>query len=82
MTNAEYQRTRIRADRSALVAQLRRAILLYARTQGTTVDRAMSDSLVDLRHLCDIWRLDFGTLDDDAYSGYLEELAYAAEASR
>ena len=56
------------------------AILVYASRQGTTVDRAVSDALVDIRHLCDIWRLDFGALDDDAYEGYLEELEYSKES--
>jgi hypothetical protein len=81
MTNAQYQRTRIRGDASALIAQFRRAILLYARAQGTSVERAMSDSLVDLRHLCDIWQLDFGALESDAYEGYLEELEYSREGA-
>lgn len=81
MTNAQYQRKRIRGEKAGLIAQLRRALLVYARSQGTTIERAMADSLTDLRHLCDIWRLDFGALDDDAHTGYLEELEYSKEAT-
>jgi hypothetical protein len=81
MSNAQYQRTRIKGDASVLIAQLRQAILLYARAQATSIERAMSDSLVDPRHLCDVWRLDFGALEQDAYAGYLEELEYSKEAT-
>jgi hypothetical protein len=79
MTNSQYQRKRIRRDQAALIAQLRKAILVYANQQGTTVDRAVCDSLVDIRHLCDIWRLDYNALDDDAHEGYLEELEHSKE---
>ena len=79
MTNSQYQRKLIKKHPDALIAQLRRAILVYACQQGTTADRAVVDALVDIRHLCDIWRLDFGALDDDAYGGYLEELEYPQE---
>jgi len=46
------------------------------------VERAVCDSLVDIRHLCDIWRLDYEALDDDAHGGYLEELEYSKESAR
>jgi hypothetical protein len=80
MTNAQYQRGRAKGDPSALIAQLRRALVTYARKEGTSVERAVVDSLVDIRHLCDVWRLDFAALDDDSHGGYIEELEYSMEA--
>jgi hypothetical protein len=37
----------------------------------------MTDALTDVRHLADVYGVDFGEIDGEAYDGYLEELEAA-----
>jgi hypothetical protein len=37
----------------------------------------MTDALTDMRHLADVYGLDFGEIDSKAYDSYLEELEAA-----
>lgn len=70
--NKELQEHRLRLGPSLLVT-LNDAITGYAETEGTDIDCAIRDALTDIRHLCDVHGLDYGDIDERAYSGYLEE---------
>lgn len=74
MTNAEYQRKRIKQG-PCLIATLHRAIRRHCREQGIEPESALRDAMTDMRHLADIYRLNFAEVDSDAYDGYREELA-------
>ena len=41
---------------------------------GTSDDSTVSDLLADIRHYCDREDLDFGVLDNVAYTNYIEEI--------
>lgn len=79
-TNAAYQRHRIRTTPKSLAAGLKKLLLGYGKSEGVNHRSAIRDALTDLRHLCDIYGLDFGELDGGAYQGYLEEAQYHKEA--
>lgn len=72
-TNAQYQRNR--AHTVSLLRELRVVLARYRRHEGTTARSALRDALIDLRHLADVWGLDFGKVDEDAHRGYVEESA-------
>lgn len=76
MTNAEYQANRLTQGPSLLVA-LNRVIKKHCREQDLEPASALRDALTDMRHLADVYALDFGALDSQAHDGYLEELEYA-----
>ena len=73
MTNAEYQAKRL-TQGPCLLAALHKVIEAHCEEQGLEPLSAMRDALTDMRHLADIFELDFGELDQCAYEGYLEEL--------
>jgi hypothetical protein len=73
MTNAEYQRRRI-AQGPSLLAALHKVLESHCEEQGLEPVSALRDALTDMRHLADIYQLDFGELDQHAHDGYLEEL--------
>jgi hypothetical protein len=73
MTNAEYQRNRI-AQGPCLLAALHKVIEAHCAEQGLEPVSALRDVLTDMRHLADIYQLDFGELDHYAYEGYIEEI--------
>ena len=73
MTNAEYQTERI-AQGPCLLAALHKVIEAHCEEQGLEPVSALRDALTDMRHLADIYELDFGELDQYAHEGYLEEL--------
>lgn len=74
MTNAQYQRKRIKRG-PCLLATLHRAITKHCREQGIEPEFALRDAVTDLRHLADIYQLDFAEVDANAYECYLEETA-------
>lgn len=79
MTNAEYQKHRADADSNCLLSRLRALATEYNGTidrEGEVSDSAVRDLLTDIRHLCDMYGLDFGAIDTEAYEGYLEELTW------
>jgi hypothetical protein len=76
MTNAEYQRNRI-AQGPSLLTSLHELIEKHCEEQGLEPVFAMTDALTDIRHLADVYGLDFGEIDGKAYDGYLEELEAA-----
>ena len=76
MTNAEYQRNRI-AQGASLLATLHQVIEKHCVEQGLEAVFALTDALTDMRHLADVYGLDFGEIDGKAYDGYLEELEAA-----
>ena len=71
MTNAAYQKMRLREGPSLLVT-LNNAVTDEAE-EGVTMDEAICHALTDLRHLCDVHGFDFGAIDRRAYAGYVEE---------
>jgi hypothetical protein len=73
MTNAEYQKKRI-AQGPCLLATLHKVIEAHCEEHGMEPVSALRDALTDMRHLADIYQLDFGELDHDAYEGYIEEM--------
>ena len=73
MTNAEYQAKRM-AEGPSLLAALHRVLEAHCQEQGLEPISALRDALTDMRHLADIYQLDFGELDQYAHEGYLEEL--------
>lgn len=74
MTNAEYQRKRMKQG-PCLIATLHRIIKRHCRAQGIEPESALTDALTDMRHLADIYELDFSALESEASDGYREELA-------
>jgi hypothetical protein len=72
MTNAEYQKRRI-GQGGSLLATLHEVIEMHCEEQGLEPVFAITDALTDLRHLADVYGLDFGEIDGKAYEGYLEE---------
>ncbi len=60
----------VRAQRIAQALQYYRVVGLRDESDMETV---ITDCLVDLRHLCDALKLDFGKVDRLAYRNYLEE---------
>jgi len=77
MTNAQYQAKRL-ADGPSLLAALHKVIEVHCEEQGIEPVSALRDALTDMRHLADIYQLDFGELDQYAHEGYLEELGAVA----
>jgi hypothetical protein len=73
MTNAEYQAKRF-AEGPCLLTALHKLIEAHCEEQGLEPVSALRDALTDMRHLADIYQLDFGAMDHYAYEGYLEEL--------
>jgi hypothetical protein len=73
MTNAEYQTKRI-AEGPSLLAALHKVLESHCEEQDLERGSALRDALTDMRHLTDIYQLDFGELDRYAHEGYLEEL--------
>jgi hypothetical protein len=73
MTNAEYQAKRL-AEGPSLLAALHKVLESHSEEQGLESVSALRDALTDMRHLADIYQLNFGELDHYAYEGYLEEL--------
>jgi hypothetical protein len=73
MTNAEYQAKRL-TEGPSLLAALHKVLESHCEEQGLEPVSALRDALTDMRHLADIYQLDFGELDQYAYEGYLEEL--------
>jgi hypothetical protein len=73
MTNAQHQAKRL-ANGPSLLAALHKVIDAHCEEQGLETVSALRDALTDMRHLADIYRLDFGELDHDAHEGYIEEL--------
>jgi hypothetical protein len=76
MTNAEYQRNRT-AQGPSLLAALHVVIEKHCEEQGLEPVFAMTDALTDMRHLADVYGVDFGEIDGKAYDSYLEELEAA-----
>jgi hypothetical protein len=74
MTNAKFQKKRIKQG-PCLLAALHKVIEAHCEEQGLEPVSALRDALTDMRHLADIYQLDFGELDQYAHEGYLEELA-------
>ena len=72
MTNAEYQKNRI-GQGGSLLTTLHEVIEMHCEEQGIEPVSAITDALTDLRHLADVYGLDFGEIDGKAYDGYLEE---------
>jgi hypothetical protein len=79
MTNAEYQKNRI-AQGPSLLAVLYQVIEKHCEEQGLEPVSALRDALTDMRHLADIYQLDFGELEHYAYEGYIEEMGDAQTA--
>jgi len=73
MTNAQFQKRRI-AQGPSLLAALHKVLESHCEEQGLEPVSALRDALTDMRHLADIYQLDFGELDQYAHEGYLEEL--------
>ena len=71
-TNAQYQEFGMGQGKS-LLRSLGDIIQRYSKDEGTDMECAMRDTLTDLRHLCDVYGLDFGKIDSKAHKGYLEE---------
>jgi len=76
MTNTEYQRNRI-AQGPSLLTTLHEVIEKHCEEQGLEPVFAMTDALTDMRHLADVYGVDFGEIDRKAYDSYLEELEAA-----
>ena len=72
MTNAEFQKHRI-GQGGSLLTTLHEVIEMHCEEQGIEPVSAITDALTDLRHLADVYGLDFGEIDGKAYDGYLEE---------
>jgi len=72
MTNAEYQAKRL-AQGPYLLAALHKVLESHCEEQGLEPVSTLRDALTDMRHLADIYQLDFGELDHDAHEGYIEE---------
>ncbi len=77
MTNAEFQTKRI-AEGPCLLAALHKVLESHCEEQGLEPVSALRDALTDMRHLADIYQLDFGEMDQYAHEGYLEELGAVA----
>ena len=73
MTNTQYQARRL-AEGPSLLAALHKVLESHCEEQGLEPVSALRDALTDMRHLADIYQLDFGELDQYAHEGYLEEL--------
>jgi hypothetical protein len=73
MTNAEYQAKRL-TEGPSLLAALHKVLESHCEAQGLEPVSAMRDALTDMRHLADIYQLDFGELDHYAHEGYIEEM--------
>src|ERR1700730_13608396 len=73
MTNAEYQKNRI-GQGGSLLTTLHEVIEMHCEEQGLETVSALTDALTDMRHLADVYGLDFGEIDARAYDGYIEEL--------
>ena len=76
LNNAEYQKNRI-AQGPSLLTALYAVIEKHCEGQGLEPLFAMTDALTDMRHLADIYGLDYGEIDGKAHDGYLEELEAA-----
>jgi hypothetical protein len=74
MSNAKFQKKRM-AQGPCLLAALHKVIKAHCEEQGLEPVSALRDALTDMRYLADIYRVDFGELDQYAHQGYLEELA-------
>ena len=73
MTNAQYQTNRI-AQGPSLLTTLHEVIEKHCEEQGLEPVSALTDALTDMRHLADVYGLDFGEIDNKAHDTYLEEL--------
>src|ERR1700693_48544 len=73
MTNAEYQRNRI-GQGGSLLTTLHVVIEMHCEEQGLEPISALTDTLTDIRHLADVYGLDFAEIGARAYDGYIEEL--------
>lgn len=77
MTNGEYQKIRIGAPENGtpdtLIGMIAYSIQKYSEEQGTTFDCAVRDALIEMRHICDAFELDYAERDKQAYAGYVEE---------
>ena len=72
--NADYQRMRLRLGPS-LLRELDRAIQGCVREHGCDEKDAVRDMLIDVRHLCDVYGVNFAEADQEAYDGYFVESA-------
>ena len=72
MTNAEYQKRRI-GQGGSLLHTLHEVIEMHCEENGLEPVSALTDALTDMRHLADVYGLDFGEIDARAYDGYIEE---------
>ena len=81
MTNAEYQRNRI-GQGGSLLTMLHEVIEMHCEEKGLEPVSALTDALTDMRHLADVYALDFGEIDAKAYEGYLEESEAAQSAEQ
>jgi hypothetical protein len=73
MTSAEYQAKRL-TEGPSLLAALHKVLEKHCEEQGLEPVSALRDALTDMRHLADVYQLDFGELDHYAHEGYLEEM--------
>ena len=46
---------------------------MHCEEQGLEPSSALTDALTDMRHLADVYGLDFGEIDSKAYDSSLEE---------
>jgi hypothetical protein len=76
MTNAQYQTNRI-AQGPSLLTSLHEVIEKHCEEQGLEPVSALTDALTDMRHLADVYGLDFGEIESKAHDTYLEELEAA-----
>ena len=76
MTNAQYQTNRI-AQGPSLLTALHEVIEKHCEEQGLEPVSVLTDALTDMRHLADVYGLDFGEIDSKAHDTYLEELEAA-----
>ena len=76
MTNAEFQKNRI-AQGPSLLRTLHEVIERHCEEHGLEPVFAITDVLIDIRHLADVYGLDLGEIDANAHNSYLEELGAA-----
>jgi hypothetical protein len=81
MTNAQYQTNRI-AQGPSLLTALHEVIEKHCEEQGLEPVFALTDALTDMRHLTDVYALDWGEIDTRAYDGYIEESEAAQSAEQ
>jgi hypothetical protein len=81
-TNGERTKDRIESDSASLIARIHSAIKSYGETyfgeplKVYELGFAVRDALIEIRHICDAYELDYGAMDKAAYQVYLEEVAH------